>query len=148
MKTFVKACVVISILSVVSVAAFAQGPQGAAAEEPKAAPAAPATAPAPAAQAKEIAIYGEVQAVDTAAGTISVQYYDYDSDSEKTAVIGVVKETVMENAKVVGDVKKGDWVDVTYTVADGKNTAKMVSVEKEEPTTEPPAGTTATEPME
>lgn len=129
----VKAFFVIALMAVVSAQAFAQAPEPAAADEAKAAPAAAQ------AQAKETAIYGEVQSVDAAAGTISVQYYDYDSDGEKTAVIAAAKETVMENAKAVGDIKKGDWVDVTYTTADGKNTAKMISVEKEEPATEPSA---------
>jgi hypothetical protein len=88
-------------------------------------------------QAKEIAIYGEVQKADAAAGTIAVQYYDYDSDSEKTAEIVVGKETKIENAASVAAIKKGDWVDVTYSVLDGKNAAKVVTVEQEEaPATE------------
>lgn len=97
-----------------------------------------AAAPAPDAQAKETAIYGEVQAVNAQAGTISVQYYDYDSDSEKTAEIAVGSGTKMENMKALGDIKKGDWVDVTYTMSGAKFTAKSISVEKEEP--ESPAG--------
>lgn len=97
------------------------------------------TAPAPEApsQAKEIAIYGEVQSVDTAKGVLAVQYYDYDSDGEKTSEIAVNAGTKMENAPGLADVKKGEWVDVTYTVRDGIKTAKVVTIEKEElPATE------------
>ncbi len=105
----------------------------------QAAPAAPAAAPA-APQVKDIAIYGEVQAVNAVANTLSVQYYDYDSDSEKTAEVTVTADTKLENARAVSDVKKGDWVDVTYVLSDGKNMAKTVSVEKEEPAVEPAGG--------
>lgn len=83
-------------------------------------------------QSKEVAIYGEVQAVDASANTLAVQYYDYDSDSEKTADIVVNADTKFENAPAIGDVKKSDWVDVTYVIKDGKKAAKMVTVEKEE----------------
>lgn len=115
------------------------------------APAAPAvSAPAPAApgaQAKETAIYGEVQAVNAQALTLSVRYYDYDSDSEKTAEIAADGQTKMENAKAIGDIRKGDWVDVTYVTSGGKNVAKSVLVEKEEVEPAPAApaasGTTA-----
>ena len=88
---------------------------------------------ADAAQAvKELSIYGEVQAVNESASSMSVQYYDYDTDEEKTAEVVVGKETKMENAAAVTDIKKGDWVDVTYTLTGGKNIAKSVIVEKEE----------------
>jgi len=131
-------------IAVLLIALLVIVPFAASAQDPSASASAPAQAPAPASPAaKEIAIYGEVQAVNVAGNTLSVQYYDYDSDSEKTAEIGVGKDTKMENAKVLGDIKKGDWVDVTYTAVDGKNVAKVVSVEKEEPTTEAPAGTAA-----
>jgi hypothetical protein len=96
------------------------------------APAANDAAPQP----KEMSIYGEVQSVNPESGVLSVQYYDYDSDSEKTAEVSVSNDTKLENAKSVGDIKKGDWADVTYSVSAGKNIAKMISVEKEEPVAE------------
>jgi len=83
-------------------------------------------------QAKELAIYGEVQDVKAASSSISVQYYDYDSDEEKTVDIPTDKNTKLENATGVSDIKKGDWVDVTYEVIGGKNIAKFIMVEKEE----------------
>jgi hypothetical protein len=81
---------------------------------------------------KDLSIYGEVQAVNVQAGTMTVQYYDYDSDEEKNMDVAVDKDTKLENAKDLNDVRKGDWVDVTYAVSGGKNLAKSVSVEKEE----------------
>jgi hypothetical protein len=44
----------------------------------------------------------------------------------------VAGDSKLENVSSLGDVKKGDWVDVTYVVKDGKNEAKIVTVEKEE----------------
>lgn len=97
------------------------------------------TAQAPEAlpQAKEMAIYGEVQSVDAAKAVMTVQYYDYDSDSEKTSEIAVGADAKIENAPALGGIKKNDWVDVTYVVKDGINAAKVITVEKEElPATE------------
>ena len=103
-----------------------------------AAPAIPdAPVPDAAPQVKEIAIYGEVQSVDAAKEILVAQYYDYDSDSEKTSEIAVNSQVKFENASDLGGIKKGDWVDVTYIVKDGKNVAKVITVEKEElPSTE------------
>lgn len=139
MKRTLSIYIIISvIMALAASSAFSQATPPAA-ESAKAETAAPA-----ASQAKEISIYGEVQAVNAVANTLSIQYYDYDSDSEKTAEVVVVAETKMENAKSASDVKKGDWVDVTYVVSGGKNTARAVSVEKEEPATEPMAGPSTT----
>lgn len=101
-------------------------------------PAAPALAPAPAAAAEtlktaELSIYGEVQNVNLQANSMTVQYYDYDNDEEKSTEITLDGSSKLENAKAIGDIKKGDWVDVTYTASAGKNIARVVSVEKEEP---------------
>lgn len=129
--------------------AFSQG-ESKAAKEPgmtesapsPAQPAAQAPAQAPAQEAAkqaESSIYGEVQAINASTGSMTVQYYDYDNDEEKTLEIAVDKDTKMENAKAIDEIKKGDWVDVNYASDGGKNTAKMVSVEKEEPAAEEPA---------
>jgi hypothetical protein len=119
--------VVCAAIALTAVSAFSQSTPS----DKSAAPQSPAAAAAEA-QSRETAIYGEVQSVNAAAGTMSVQYYDYDSDSEKTVEIAVSKDTKMENASSVGGIKKGEWVDVTYTSSEGKNTAKTVSVEKED----------------
>lgn len=110
-----------------------QVPQSPEAQEPVGEPAeTPAAEPEGPAEANETAIYGEVQDVNLTANSLSVQYYDYDSDEEKTIEIALTNDTKLENAALLNDIKKGDWVDVTYTVKDGKNMASSIMVEKEE----------------
>src|SRR3989338_1682229 len=70
-------------------------------------------------QAEELSIYGEVQSVTPSSNSITVQYYDYDSDEEKTIGLIFDKDTGIENAAALSDIKKGDWVDVTYAAIDG-----------------------------
>jgi hypothetical protein len=115
------------------------------------APVAPMAAAAPVApaagEAKEVAIYGEVQAVNAASGTMTVQYYDYDSDEEKTIELTMDSTTKLENAANLNEVKKGDWVDATYEASAGKNMARSVMVEKEEYSA-PEAGAGAASPAE
>lgn len=98
--------------------------------------------------AKDMSVYGEVQAVNPAANTISVQYYDYDSDQEKTADVVADKDTKIENAASLDKIAKGDWVDVTYAVKDSKNIAKSIIVEKEEPETPVSENVSSEAPME
>jgi len=117
---------VILFALVFAIPVFAQQVQTAA---PAAAPAKETEAPA---KAEDLTIYGEVKSANQAAGSLTVQYYDYDSDEEKTAEIIANKDTKLEGAAAVGDIKQGDWVDVTYAAADGKNLAKSITVEKEE----------------
>jgi len=82
---------------------------------------------------EELSIYGEVQSVDAqGTGSINVQYYDYDADDEKTINIVFDANTKLENASAITDIKKGDWADVTYSAAAGKNRAVSVIVEKDE----------------
>ena len=88
------------------------------------------------AKTAELSIYGEVQNINMQANSMTVQYYDYDNDEEKSTEITLDSSSKLENAKAIGDIKKGDWVDVTYTASAGKNLAKTVSVEKEEPAQE------------
>jgi len=80
----------------------------------------------------DMSMYGEVRAVDTASGKFTVQYYDYDTDEEKTAEIEVSKETKYDGVSAFGDIKPNDWIDVIYAVIGGKFTAKSVIVEKED----------------
>ena len=55
------------------------------------------------------------------------------------------KDTKLEKAPSLNDIKKGDWADITYTVNDTKNIAKSISIEKDEESAGTPAGTSATE---
>lgn len=119
----------IALAAIVTAPAFSQVQKEPAAQ-PAPAPSAPEAPAAPA--ASELSIYGEVQAVDSAANSLGVQYYDYDSDEEKEITISLDKDTKIENAANISEVKKGDWVDVSYAVKDGKNLAKSIVVEKEE----------------
>ena len=81
---------------------------------------------------KEVSIYGEVKSVDQTSNSMSVQYYDYDADEEMTAGVILDKDSKIENAAALSDIKQGDWVDVTYKVSEGKNVAMAVKLEKEE----------------
>jgi hypothetical protein len=126
------------VLSFFAVCGYAQDGQSTADQDM--APASVETAtPAPAAmptekvvQPQEVSIYGEVKAVNPAACSFSIQYYDYDSDEEASIDIITDDITKMENAAALSDIKQGDWADVIYMVADGKNMAKSIIVEKEE----------------
>lgn len=149
MKRYFIYAMVITMVAFVATLAFSQTPQTSAkdnaaaapAEQPAATQAAPAEQPA---KVSELSIYGEVQSVNAQASSMSVQYYDYDNDVEKTLEVSTDKDSKLENVKAISEVKKGDWVDVTYVVTGGKNIAKIVSVEVEEPAAETtaPIGTT------
>ena len=81
-------------------------------------------------QPTEISIYGEVQSVDASTNSLTIKYYDYDSDQEKSVEITANMATKLENASSITDIKKGDWADIIYIVNDAKNMAKSVSIEK------------------
>nr|HPM43513.1 hypothetical protein [Candidatus Omnitrophota bacterium] len=83
-------------------------------------------------QPKLLNIYGEVQAVNVSAGSMTVQYYDYDADEEKAIELSTSTDTKIENAAAIADIKKGDWADITYSTEGSKNIAKSIVVEKEE----------------
>jgi len=88
---------------------------------------------------EEMSIYGEIQSVSAeGAGSMTVQYYDYDADDEKTIVMALDANTKLENAGSVADIKKGDWADVTYSSDGAKNKALSIIVEKEEEIAVPP----------
>ena len=167
-KYLVCVMAILMVMTFAAISAFAQGEesktpsrgeqaqapaapqtQAVPAQAAPAVPAAPVIAPQQAVPAKEeaqkpteLSIYGEVQAVNAGANSMTVQYYDYDNDEEKTTEIALDANSKIENAKAIGDIKKGDWVDVNYSSASGKNMAKMVSVEKEEPVQEETAPAT------
>lgn len=93
----------------------------------------PAAAPAKAAEVNPAEIqwvWGEVVAVDPAEKSISLKYLDYDTDEEKTMKIMVADGTTFEDAKGIEGVKVSDTVSVEYGEQDGKNLAKVITVEK------------------
>ena len=78
-------------------------------------------------------LYGEILAVNETAGSLTVQYYDYDTDEEKDVELALDKDTKLENAASIKDVKSGDWVDVSYAPGEGgKKLVKSIRVEKAE----------------
>jgi uncharacterized alpha/beta hydrolase family protein len=132
-KYFVCMMVVFGILVFSAISAFSQDPQAPAKDDT---PVAQTEAPQAAPKMSDLSIYGEVQSVNVQASSMIVQYYDYDNDEEKTLDVAVGQDSKLENVKALGEIKKGDWVDVAYIVTDGKSTAKMISVEVEEPAAE------------
>ena len=77
------------------------------------------TTSAEASKAEEISIYGEIKSVNIATNSVVVQYYDYDSDNEKSIEIMTDNNTKIEGVLAVTDIKQGNWADINYTVVDG-----------------------------
>ena len=70
--------------------------------------------------------------MNAAVSSIVVQYYDYDSDNEKSIEITAANNTKIEGVSTINDIRQGAWADINYTVVNGKNIAKSIAVEKEE----------------
>jgi hypothetical protein len=91
-------------------------------------------------------LWGEVILIDVEKGIISVKYLDYETDTEKEAVIYVDDKTTYENAKAIIDIKPKDIVSIDYiTGAQGSSIARNVSVEKPEDIQATGEGTAADE---
>jgi len=84
-------------------------------------------------------LWGRVVSVDATSGEILLKYLDYETDSEKEITIYTDANTAYENVAGLAEVRPEDTMSIDYVVAaDGKNTAKNISVEKlEEAPTEP-----------
>ena len=123
-KHFVCLSVIWAVITVLTIPAFSQNFKAPAKEG--------SVSAEEAAKPKELFIYGEVQAVNAQTASMTVQYYDYDSDEEKTLEVALDKNSRLENVKSVDEIKRGDWVDVTCISSLGKKIALNVIVEKEE----------------
>jgi len=78
-------------------------------------------------------IWGEVVLMDPAAKSLTIKYLDYETDQEKEMVIGVDEKTSYENIKSIDEIKLKDILSIDYiSGAEGKNTAKNISLEKPE----------------
>lgn len=78
-------------------------------------------------------IWGEVVSVDTGTRAITIKYPDYETDQEKSMVVGVGDATTYESVKSIDEIKVGDTLSIDYaSLADGKVMAKNISVEKPE----------------
>ena len=135
MKRYVLAILFVGLFVVQGYSQDNQSPSGQ--DTPQVSTEAPALAPATSeksAQPEEISIYGEIKAVNPTSNSITVQYYDYDSDQEKSIEITADTNTKIENAATITNIKQGNWADVIYVIINGKNIAKSIVVEKEEDT--------------
>ena len=78
-------------------------------------------------------LWGEVVSVDVANKTLVVKYLDYEIDQEKDITITTDESTTYENVNSLSEIKINDALSIDYIVsADGKNIAKLISVEKPE----------------
>ena len=128
MKIYMIAVIFIAMTLFIPAYSQAEGPavQEAPGRLEEAAPQAAKEAPA-----EEMTVYGEVKAVNAASNSVSLEYYDYDSDEEKRMEVVLDANTKLENAAALASVKEGDWIDVVYSLSDGKNLAKSVAVEED-----------------
>ena len=80
-------------------------------------------------------VWGEVVSVDAASNQISVKYLDYETDEEKEMSLSIDPRATFENVSTLDELKSGDSVSIDYIInKDGKNVAKVISVEKPEDT--------------
>lgn len=78
-------------------------------------------------------LWGEVASVDLLNKSLVVKYLDYETDSDKEAIIAVDDKTVYENIKAIDELRARDTVSIDYTAGPGgNNIAKNISVEKAE----------------
>ena len=78
-------------------------------------------------------LWGEVVSVDTTNKMLSVKYLDYETDQEKDIAITADDQTSYENVSSFSEIKIKDALSIDYIIgADGKNIAKLISVEKPE----------------
>lgn len=75
-------------------------------------------------------IWGEVVAVDSDKGEVSVTYLDYDTDEEKQITICVDGNTKYENVKSLAEINNQDAVSIDYLAQADKNIAQNISVDK------------------
>jgi hypothetical protein len=78
-------------------------------------------------------LWGEAVSVDTTNKMLSVKYFDYETDQEKDIAITTDDQTSYENVSSLSEIKIKDALSIDYIIgADGKNIAKLISVEKPE----------------
>jgi hypothetical protein len=78
-------------------------------------------------------LWGEVKSLDIANNEIVINYFDYDTDSEKEIKINTDNKTVYDNINSLNDIKLNDAISVDYVISpDGKYIAKNISIEKTE----------------
>lgn len=82
-------------------------------------------------------VWGDVVSVDAEKGQLSVKYLDYETDTEKEMAFCIDEKTVFENAQNLGEIRPQDSASVDYAITnEGKNVARLISVEKNIPETQ------------
>ncbi len=75
--------------------------------------------------------WGEVTSLDSQAKTLSLKYFDYETDQEKELVLAVDEKTAYENIKSFDEIKIKDTLSIDYTAGpENKNVAKNISLER------------------
>ncbi|GEM_PF-1848453 len=78
-------------------------------------------------------LWGEVRSVDTQKNEITIEYLDYETDTEKEIKMSVDATAAYENVKSINDIKVDDIISVDYVFSpDGRYIAKNISIEKPE----------------
>lgn len=73
--------------------------------------------------------WGDVLSVDAVNNQLLVGYIDYETDASGEIIFSIEPKTVFEGVKGLGEIKIKDSVSVDYVVLDGKNIARLVSVD-------------------
>ncbi|MDP2044063.1 MAG: hypothetical protein Q8K15_02700 [Candidatus Omnitrophota bacterium] len=75
--------------------------------------------------------WGEVTSLDGQAKTLSLKYFDYETDQEKELVLAVDEKTAYEDIKSFDEIKIKDTLSIDYAVGpENKNVAKNISLER------------------
>jgi hypothetical protein len=83
-------------------------------------------------------VWGEITALDPQNKELTINYFDYETDTEKELKLSMNDNTKYENINSINDLKLHDTISVDYILgADGKYTARNISVEKPEESAAP-----------
>jgi hypothetical protein len=78
-------------------------------------------------------VWGEIISLDPQNKEATINYFDYETDTEKELKLTVNETTRYENVASLNDLKLHDTISVDYILgADGKYMARNISVEKPE----------------
>ncbi len=78
-------------------------------------------------------LWGEVSYLDIPNNKITINYFDYETDSEKSEKVSVDGNTKYENIKSLNEIKLNDAISIDYTISpDGRHIAKNIRIERPE----------------
>ncbi len=81
-------------------------------------------------------LWGEVINIDYPNKTLTVKYFDYETEIEKNIQVAVNNDTVYESVLSLDEIKQEDTISVDYVIAGSGNIAKNIGVERPETNTE------------